>query len=504
MKKRGIIITSVVLIAAALGGGGLYFYNNYIATEEKETAYVESIRSILGINAGVQNRYAGVVEPQETVEVKIESGRKVSQTSVKAGQSVKEGELLFVYDLSSIQEDLQAARLAYDRLVNEAMSYDEQIKTLEKEKTKAPADSQLSYTIEIETNKMNLKKNEYDQKSKAAEIEKLERATVNTEVRSPIDGIVQKIDTNQLNSEDGNSLDTGDDLVFEDSDSSGSGAFITILSTGAYRIKGKINELNIGEIIPGNSVIVRSRVDEKLIWRGIMGNVDMDSTDSNENNNSFGFMDYGSDSQTSSASYPFYVELDSSDGLMLGQHVLIEMDEGQEDKKDGLWLSEYYIVGTDTTDPYVWAANSEGLLEKRTVILGNYDSDLLEYEIVEGLTVDDKIAYPDESLAEGMLTKEGRNPEEEIVEDAAGEYEEYDYGYEYSDDYGLMNMEDVGYIEGSMDYDTMEYDMMGNDPMDGYVTMDSLEDYDGSSGDIQDDLYMDMPEGQELSDEPLG
>lgn len=40
-------------------------------------------------------------------------------------------------------------------------------------------------------------------------------------------------------------------------------------------------------------------------------------------------MSSSSDEQTTSTSYPFYVELDSSDGLMLGQHVYIERDTGQ-------------------------------------------------------------------------------------------------------------------------------------------------------------------------------
>ncbi len=39
------------------------------------------------------------------------------------------------------------------------------------------------------------------------------------------------------------------------------------------------------------------------------------------------------DDTTSSSTYPFYVTLDSSDGLMLGQHVYIEMDEGQEERR---------------------------------------------------------------------------------------------------------------------------------------------------------------------------
>ena len=97
-------------------------------------------------------------------------------------------------------------------------------------------------------------------------------------------------------------------------------------------------------------------------------------------------MDASGDSQTSSTTYPFYVELQSSEGLMLGQHVYIEPDEGQEEKKEGLWISEFYIVDADTNSPYVWAADKDKRLVKKSVILGQYDETLGEYEIVEGLT----------------------------------------------------------------------------------------------------------------------
>ena len=132
----------------------------------------------------------------------------------------------------------------------------------------------------------------------------------------------------------------------DSSSGSNSNAFITILSTGSYRVKGTVNELNIQSIVEGEPVIIRSRVDSSQIWHGTMGTIDKDSATSNSNSNSynFGMMDASGDSQTSSSTYPFYVELDSSDGLMLGQHVYIEKDEGQEEQKAGLWLSEVYIV----------------------------------------------------------------------------------------------------------------------------------------------------------------
>ena len=198
MKKRILIALGVLVLAAGIGAGGWYYYTHHAGSAGgSDIVYVTKIGKLSEMDSGVENRYAGVVEPQETVQVKIESGRKVKEVQVKTGQEVKKGQLLFQYDLGSIQQSLQEAQLALDRLKNEQLSISDQITTLE-----AAADNQLSYTIEIETQKMNLKKNEYDQKSKQAEIDKLSQATQNTEVRSEIDGVIQKIDTSKMGGDD--------------------------------------------------------------------------------------------------------------------------------------------------------------------------------------------------------------------------------------------------------------------------------------------------------------
>ena len=282
MKKRILVLLGILIIGGA--GAGVCWKLGFFDRQEesKDMAYVTEISQLLGQVSGVTNRYAGVVEPRETVEVELENGRAVKEVKVKTGDEVKQGQLLFEYDLSSIQEDLAEAQLDFDRLVNEAASLKEQIATLEKEKKSAKKDDQLSYTIEIETNKMNLKKNEYSQKSKQAEITKLQNTMGNTEVRSSIDGVIQKIDTSKMTTEDGSTEDyTSDDFSYSDSGSgNGSNAFITILSTGAYRVKGTINEMNANSIIEGDPVIIRSRVDENQIWKGTMGSVDRDSANS--------------------------------------------------------------------------------------------------------------------------------------------------------------------------------------------------------------------------------
>ncbi|MBU5479988.1 efflux RND transporter periplasmic adaptor subunit [Blautia sp. MSJ-19] len=496
MKKRILILLGILIIGG--GAAGVCWKMGVFGQQESsaDAVYVTKISDLTGQTAGVSNRYAGVVEPQETVEVELESGRTVKEVQVKTGDEVKKGQLLFEYDLSSIQESLEEAQLGMDQLKNEANSLSEQIATLEKEKKQASKDNQLSYTIEIETNKMNLKKNEYSQKSKQAEIDKLQSATGNTEVRSTIDGVIQKIDTSKLTTDDNSSLDDTDSAADAYSDNSGSSnAFITILSTGAYRIKGTVNEMNVGSIIEGEPVIVRSRVDNSQTWKGSMGTIDKESATSNNSNSYFGMVDSSGDSQTNTSSYPFYVNLDSSDGLMLGQHVYIEMDEGQDEQKQGVWLSEAYIMDIDSDQPYVWAVDKKNKLERRTVILGQYDETLGEYEIADGLTKNDYIAYPSEILEEGMATTtnienamdtDTVDMEPTDTSDFDGESipDELDAepvsDYEMSDD-GTVT-EDMDAFDDSIVEDGSE-DMPEDDSMD-----DMTEDFSDSNEILDDDL----------------
>ena len=476
MKKRILILLGILIIGG--GATGVCWKMGIIGNQQQtsgDAVYVTKISDLTDQTSGVSNRYAGVVEPQETVSVELESGRTVKEVKVKTGDQVKKGQLLFEYDLSSIQENLEEAQLDLDRLKNEASSLTEQIATLEKEKKQAAQDNQLSYTIEIETNKMNLKKNEYSQKSKQAEIDKLQSATGNTEVRSSIDGVIQKIDTSKLTSDDNSSVDdsAGDsDMSYSSDSSSGGNAFITILSTGAYRIKGTVNEMNVQNIIEGDPVIIRSRVDSSQTWKGTMGTIDRESATSSNSSSSFGMMDSSGDSQTSTSTYPFYVNLDSSDGLMLGQHVYIEMDEGQDTQKTGVWISEAYIVDADTDSPYVWAADKDDKLEKRSVILGQYDEELGEYVIADGLTKDDSIAFPSDVLEEGMATTTN-------IEEAM--------------DTSTVDMQPVDELGA----DNLDADNLGADNLDGedaYVTddfSDSEDDWNADEWNADDEYESD-------------
>ena len=118
-------------------------------------------------------------------------------------------------------------------------------------------------------------------------------------------------------------------------------------------------------------------------------------------------MMYGSsDDMTTASKYPFYVTLDSSDGLMLGQHLLVSMDDMSDDSidKSGIWLYSDYVLTDEDGKSYVWAADKKDRLEKREVEVGQTDDTAGDCEIKSGLSEDDMIAFPSDSYQEGMKT----------------------------------------------------------------------------------------------------
>ena len=178
-----------------------------------------------------------------------------------------------------------------------------------------------------------------------------------------------------------------------------SSAFITLMDMTTYRVEGNINEMNVGTLMEGMNFLIRSRVDEEVVWNGTLESIDWENPVSGDQNQMYY---YGStDEMTSSSKYPFYVVLDDVTGLILGQHVYIEPDYGQMEIREGLWLPEYYIMDPQGS-PCVWAANGRDKLEKRSVRLGEYDMEMGEYQILSGLTEEDYIAFPDETLTSGM------------------------------------------------------------------------------------------------------
>lgn len=83
-KNVFLIALGIIILAAGIGAGGWYYYSHHMGTVSgSDTVYVTKISKLSEMDSGVENRYAGVVEPQETVQVKIESGRKSKRSTGK-------------------------------------------------------------------------------------------------------------------------------------------------------------------------------------------------------------------------------------------------------------------------------------------------------------------------------------------------------------------------------------------------------------------------------------
>ncbi|QNM00720.1 efflux RND transporter periplasmic adaptor subunit [Wujia chipingensis] len=436
MKKKGIIILIVVLLVLAGAAGAIYYVLHNKKASNEELVYATKISDLNGGYDLTESRYMGTVESQEVKGVNRDSDKKVKELYVKEEDEVKAGEVLFEYDTESMELQLRQLELELTSINNNIATLNQQIASLTTEKAAAPAEEQLSYSAQIQNLQAQVNQANYDASAKQLEIDRQKLSMENTKVVAPMDGIIKTInENNSTSSSDDDSSNSNSD---NGSDST-SNAYITIMAKGDYRIKATASELTVRSMSEGQSMIIRSRVDDST-WTGTVTKIDLEHPDNGNNN------DYYMSSGTTATKYPFYISLDSTDGLMLGQHVYVEADYGQGDVKEGLWLDEYYIMQEDD-GAYVWAENAKGYIEKRKVELGEYDENMMRYQILSGLTEDDYIAYPEDRVKEGM--KVTHNYEDVViddtVEDATGGDSLYDDGY--TDDGSVDGYTDDGILD---------------------------------------------------------
>lgn len=382
MKKKVIIaILTIVILGGA--GFGIWYGLNSAGSEAGTSAsvYVQSVSQITGYgNLGASDRYTGVVETQQSLKVNKDDTKTIKTIFVKAGDEVQVGDQLFEYDTDEMALTLDQHNLELEQLANSIEYKRTQITSLEKEKASAANDQKLEYTMQIQTLESEIKQAEFDQKSKELEIKKTQESIDNAVIYSTMAGTVKEVN----------------ETTAYDQSTGEAKPFISITSMGDYRIKGAVSEMTAAALMEGQEVIVRSRIDQTVTWKGTISSIDLENQVTDTNN-----YYYGSTGEQA-AKYPFYVELnDSNNDLMLGQHVLIELDYGQDEAADGLHLPDAYLV-LDGENPYVWAADENDQLVKKEVTLGEYNADMFTYEILDGLAGSDYIAWPDETCKEGV------------------------------------------------------------------------------------------------------
>lgn len=435
-KKLAVIAGAVVIV---LGAASYFIFTN-LGGSVDGTAYVESVKDIMsyGSGSGMNNRYTGEVEPQDSWDITLQSDLSVDECYVKAGDQVKEGDKLFSYNTEEMTLAKERAQLEVETLKNENSELQQNIKTYQNDLKSASTRERIELQTEILTAQTTIKKNEYSIDSANDEIDDLNKNIKDATVTSKMDGVVQSI--NEEVGMGSGSDDSDDEDSYDYSDTGDDSTYMTIVAVGDYRVKGSVSETNVWSLTEGDPVIIRSRVDDTAKWTGVISSINTDETeDSDESSDDMDYYMDDSSSGESASTYNFYVELDSDDGLMMGQHVFIEQDFGQDEEREGIWLPSAYIY-MDEDKYYVWRANRRDRLELHEVTVGEYDEDLDEYQILDGLDEDDYIASDTGSLQENMKTttdiSEADTTDEYYEEETSDDdlyYDEGD-GDEYYDD----------------------------------------------------------------------
>ena len=351
---------------------------------QENAVYVQSVKKLSGLGGiAPGDKFPGMVVSENTTEIRKDSDKAVAELYVKEGDDVTEGQELFAYDMDQLQLALDKQKLELEQLKATIENYKVQIESLKKDEAQAFGSARLQYTIQIQSLQVDLKEAELNLEAKEKDVARSEEMLTNVTVVSPVTGRITGIHENGYDSY-GNPL-----------------AYITIQQAGSFRIKGVLGELQRGGILEGSRMKIISRTDENQVWYGTVTLVDYESpSQGNDNNMYIGGM---VDSMTSSSKYPFYVELDTSEGLLLGQHVYLEVDTGEEEAA-ALSIGSAFLCYEEDGTAYVWAEKN-GKLEKRGVVTGEYNYMLDTVEILQGLTEKDYIAFPDEELCvEGAPT----------------------------------------------------------------------------------------------------
>lgn len=420
-KKKLVGIGVVVLLAVI---AVIVFLVRNMGGDSEGKAYVESVRVITGLGTanGANNRYTGEVDAQSSWKINLQADMSVEERYVNVGDQVKKGDKLFKYDTEELRLNKEKKELEQETMQNEINQLTKDIKSYQEDLKTANAGEKIELQTQILTAQTTIKKDQFNINSNKKAIEALKKNIKDATVTSKMDGLVKKINTSLESSSGGDAdadmEDGGDSMDLSSGDGTGDNAYMTIFAIGSYRVKGTVSETNVWSLTEGDPVIIRSRVDDTRTWKGTISQIKTDTTSDENVENMEDTADADMDADGAAAGetaskYNFYVKLDSDEGLMMGQHVFIEQDTGQDEKKDGMWLPAAYVK-KDGKKYYVWTA-SHNKLKLKKIEVGEYDEELDEYEIKSGLKGSDYIACDDSSLVEGMkVTKV--NPEEDKPE----------------------------------------------------------------------------------------
>ncbi|MDO4616167.1 MAG: efflux RND transporter periplasmic adaptor subunit [Lachnospiraceae bacterium] len=376
-KKTGALILAAVV---AVGAGGYGVSRLLVQGTDSNSETIVPVISVSELQSeanSVGSKYNGIVDTQKKKNITLDSEKDIEQILVSEGDSVLENDALFTYSTEKTRLEISQKELDKEKQNNTISGLRENINQMNAELAKGNLSStdRMDLTAQIMESQTQIAQAEYDLKVADSEIAALNAEIKNSTVRAPMAGTIETM----------NDPDT-----LTDSNT----PFITIVADGDFRIKGTISEQNEGKVVEGMSMLIRSRIDDQT-WTGTVTSLESTQEEKKES-------DFSDDTSESASQYSFYVALDTTDDLMLGQHVILEHIY---EEMDGLALSNGYLNYDEEGNAFVYAVEEPGnKLEIRMVETGEIYEDRDMIQILSGITEDDYVAWPDMDCAEGAET----------------------------------------------------------------------------------------------------
>lgn len=384
--KRFLRFLLVLLLLGGLAAGGWYFYTRYQTPEEGDAVYVTSVAEIAGLGyTGLHARYTGVVEARNIVTVNPGKEMEVEECYVRAGDTVYEGTPLFRYDTNSLTLSYEQLLIDISTLENKIAKNETTIESSQKKLERAKQSEKKTLELKIATADLERKKSLFELEDKQAKADSVGKALENSVVCSPCAGRIRSVN-------DGN---TAADPYASAGDAAGEG-YVTIISGSEFCVKGTVSEQSVYTLYQGMPVLIRSRLDENDTVAGEIYKIDTDQTVAQQN---YYYMGGGGET---AGRYAFYVSVPSGHHLIIGQHVLLEAGAA-EAAAEGLFMPSCYLQEEDGQH-FVYAAGADGRIEKRVVGTGAVREEEGIVEILSGLSAEDAVAFPDESVKPGDMT----------------------------------------------------------------------------------------------------
>lgn len=396
MKKWKKILLILLIIAVVVAGVVFGLHKLKEKNQNSRSAGVYPVNEI-AYDASMMwdsSTLSGTVTVNSEQKVFVAAEQQVAEVKVHEGQTVKAGDVLMVYDITSqnLQMELQKTELELSRVnVIKAQRELEQLKatkpredyppeaftatptdlTEPTEADMAPTRDELNVQIQDKENQIRSMQIQYELDQVALKMQELQNP--NGEVYANFDGIVKTVTTADAAAASGEPM-------------------MVISAADGYLVETQVGELALGSLKIGDKVSMYC-YDTGMEYEGMVAEI---STMPAEDGESFS---YGS---TVESYYPVKISVTDSENISQNMYMEITLLSGEEETEEGFYLSKAFMIQEGAN--YYVMKDDNGVLKKCYVKVGKKQSgDAIL--VTGGLSMDDFIAFPylDEAV-EGVKT----------------------------------------------------------------------------------------------------